>query len=380
MNNICYDKQCTGCGVCALVCPRNAISMTENSEGFVIPVVDEDRCIKCGLCVKKCAKYNKNANPNKAVYAVVANDSNLLHNSTSGGFFGVLAKHILQEGGYVYGVAYTDNLKIKHIRIASENELNRLQGSKYVQSDASDCFTDIKEQLKAGKKVLFSGTGCQISGLLSFLGGSNESLATVEVVCHGVPSSGLFERYIEWLGDKRGGRVTAFKFRSKDMRPTGEHSQFTYICNNKSYKGQAYEDPYYSAFLNGKILRESCYNCSFKGSSRVADFTIGDFWGIERQLKGFPVNNGTSAVLVNTEKAEKLFDKIKESFIYKETTYEVAQKYNPSLHTSTKAERIAFDINDKALFTKTLKSQSSAKDIIKNRIPWQLKATLKKLR
>ena len=102
------------------------------------------------------------------------------------------------------------------------------------------------------------------------------------------------------------------------MRPTGEHSQFTYICNNKRYKGQAYEDPYYSAFLNGRILRESCYNCSFKGSSRVADFTIGDFWGVERQLKNFPVNNGTSAVLKKKKKAEKLFDKIKDSFIYKE--------------------------------------------------------------
>jgi coenzyme F420-reducing hydrogenase beta subunit len=380
MKNICYDKQCTGCGACALVCPKNAISMTENTEGFVIPVVDDDKCIKCGLCIKKCAKHNDNSNPNRTVYAVVANDSKLLHNSTSGGFFGVLAKHIIQEGGYVYGVANTDDLRVKHIRIEAEGELSRLHGSKYVQSNASACFADIKEQLKAGKKLLFSGTGCQISGLLSFLGGSNENLITIEVVCHGVPSQGLFNKYIEWLGNKRGGNVTEFQFRSKNMRPTGEHSQFTYICNNKRYKGQAYEDPYYSAFLNGRILRESCYNCSFKGSSRVADFTIGDFWGVERQLKNFPVNNGTSAVLINTEKAEKLFDKIKDSFIYKETSYEVAQKFNPSLHTSTKAERLAFNIDDEALFTKTLKPQSSAKDIIKNRIPWKLKATLKKLR
>ena len=380
MNNVYYDEHCTGCGVCSLVCPKKAISMVENKEGFLIPVIDEGKCIQCGLCVKKCAKYSENLNSNKKAYAAVVKDSELLHNSTSGGIFGVLAKYILQDGGYVYGAAYTDNLNVKHIRIATISEIKCLHGSKYVQSDVSQSFVDIKERLKDGKKILFCGTGCQISGLLSYVGNNQSNLITIEVVCHGVPSSGLFNKYLDWLGDKRGGKVTEFRFRSKKLRPTGEHSQFIYVCNNKEYKGQAYEDPYYSAFLNGKILRESCYNCSFKGKARVADFTIGDFWGVERQLKNFPVNNGASMVLLNTETANELFEQIKNQLICEETTYDVAAKFNSSLDCPTKAERIRFDINDKDIFDKTLKPQSSAKNIIKNRIPWQLKAFLKKLR
>lgn len=380
MNNICYDKHCTGCGVCSLVCPKKAISMAENEEGFLIPVVDEEKCVQCGLCVKKCAKHSEDLNSNQKAYAVVVKDSELLQNSTSGGIFGALAKHILQNGGYVYGASYTDNLTVKHIRIDSISELKRLHGSKYVQSDVSQSFVDIKEQLKNGKKILFCGTGCQIAGLLSYVGNNQSNLITIEVVCHGVPSSGLFNKYLEWLGNKRGGKVTEFRFRSKKMRPTGEHSQFVYVCNNKEYKGQAYEDPYYSAFLNGRILRESCYNCSFKGKARIADFTVGDFWGVERQLKNFPVNNGASMVLLNTETANELFEEIKNQLIFEETTYDVAAKFNPSLDCPTKAERIKFDINDKDIFDNALKPQSSAKDIIKNRIPWQLKAFLKKLR
>lgn len=379
MDVIKNDDYCSGCGVCASVCPQNAINLVYDKKGFIVPEVDSLKCINCGLCNKKCTKNFNKLNKVKAVYASVTNNTDLLKKCTSGGMFSQLANSVLENGGVVFGAAYTKDLKVKHIAVEDISELSLLQGSKYVQSDVTACYNSVKEYLESGREVLFSGTGCQIAGVISYLGREYSNLFTFEVVCHGVSSPGLFSKYLGWLGENHNSDVESYKFRSKEKRPTGEHSQFYYAVNGRTYKGQAYEDPYYGNFLMGKTLRKSCYNCKFKGESRVSDITAGDFWGIEKQIKGFPVKNGTSMLMINSTNGEKLFDRIKSEIYYKETDYQVASRHNSSLDKPTEDRSVDYNLSDKNLFEGSLRPHTSMKNIIKNRLPWQLKSFLKKL-
>lgn len=370
---------CVGCGSCASKCPKQSISMQEGSMGFLYPIVNTNTCLDCGLCVKVCPVASK---PNRSepldVYAAIAKDNCVLTTCNSGGFFTVAALRVLRRNGYVCGAVMNDNLEVLHIVTNMIEDIARLQGSKYVQSKTEEVFKPIKELLTEEQLVLFSGTGCQVAALKSFLGKDYKNLVTIEVVCHGVPSPGLFRKYIDWLSQINGSQIESYKFRSKHKRPTGEHSEFFYSVNGKQMMGCSLEDPYYGSFLQGRTLRESCYNCLFKGKSRVADFTIGDFWGIEKFHKGFPMGHGTSMVMVNTEKGKRWFEEIKEDLNIERSSYEAASSLNHSLELTAKTTSELVDYDSATLFEKDLVPILSFKDKIKNRLPWQVKQLMKK--
>lgn len=376
---ILFDE-CTGCGVCSEICPKRCISMKPLGDaGFFHPVIDDSVCVDCGRCLsvcplKKTAKYEA-----KRVYAAYGKDKKLLKRSNSGGVFSTIAVDLLEQGAYVCGAAFSKDLKVEHVIISDVDDLCKLQGSKYVQSNAFQCYPKIKELLDDCKVVLFSGTGCQIAGLKNFLKKEYDNLLTIEVVCHGVPSPMLFNRYLEWLGDKTKGEVSEYKFRSKDLRPTGEHSQFYYVVNGSKYIGQSYEDPYYGSFLVGVTLRESCYRCHFKGKERVGDLTIGDFWGIEKSHPSFSTKNGSCVVLINTDAGVNLFEKIKGELVYTISNYKEASLRNPSLDKSPTLSIRKINYASEELFDKELKPRLSLKNKIKNRLPWQVKWFLKRI-
>lgn len=208
---------------------------------------------------------------------------------------------MLAKGGVVFGCAYDENLVARHIAVSNESELYKLQSSKYVQSDTRGIYKQVKTLLADDKYVLFSGTGCQVAGLKTFLNKDCEKLLTVDIVCHGVPSPALFKNYVDYMGRKLGGKLTSYNFRSKENEAG---TCITRLKTAKKQVGLRIFDPYYSAFLYCKTYRESCYECKFANKNRVGDISLADFWGIQKFHPDFYDENGVSLVLVNTERAK----------------------------------------------------------------------------
>ena len=372
---------CNGCGLCSVVCPKQCIEMKEKPDGFLYPHVNKKDCIGCGLCIKKCPEYGFIAREKvKQVYAAKTRDRQLITESTSGGIFGELAKSILDTGGVVYGAAYVDVDVVRHQRISNISELYKLNGSKYVQSEISSVYPMIKEDLLSSKNVLFSGTGCQIAAIRNYLPKDFNNLICVEVVCHGVPAPGLFKKYIKWLSQKGNAPVLKYQFRSKCERPTGEHSKYYYETSKGFNSGYSYEDPYYGSFLCGSILRNSCYKCNFKGRLRSGDITIGDFWGIEKTNSKINTDSGISLVMINTEKGNRMFEPLKNRLDLYKSSFEEAEKFNPSIsHSTASKKRISIDCTKEDVIDTQLSVNSSIKNRIKNRLPWRVKKILKRI-
>jgi len=313
-------SDCCGCSACASVCPKQAIAMRADEYGFLYPVIDEDKCIACGLCKSVCAFSKENENPTPIeAYAVQAREDKLLENSASGGVFAVLAGEFLARGGAAAGCAMVQSdggLTPRHVVIRSADELPVLQGSKYVQSSIGDGYKKVKELLDGGLPVLFSGTPCQVDGLRRFLLGKEyPNLLTVDLICHGVPSAKMFSDYLSVFEKKLGGTVTEFRFRDKS---DGWGLNGSVHCTDKNGKSKvvrfaAKRSSFYKLFLDGEIYRDSCYRCPYACLKRSGDLTLGDFWGIERQHSeallenggGMSEKKGISCVLVNTEKGRK---------------------------------------------------------------------------
>lgn len=306
MNNVSLVPHdvCSGCGACAGICPKNCISMVCDAEGFAYPSVDWQKCIECGACLKKCPTEKEGVAGNAPITSAVFQDKDeaSLKTSTSGGAFACIARHILEQGGVVFGAAYDERLNVSHIAVKRLEDLHKLQGSKYVSSDAKESYKQVKAFLKEGRRVLFSGTPCQVAALKSFLGGDPELLLTIDIVCHGTPSQQLFQKYIKWLSEKKRTSVKSYSFRSK------EHFGWThggaFSDGKKSYAINPYCDPYYAAFLRGETFRKSCYSCKFANMNRMGDFTVGDFWGCHNMDKPVDLDHqkGLSMLLVNSPK------------------------------------------------------------------------------
>ena len=306
---ICDTIDCTGCSVCANVCPVNAIVMMQNDEGFLYPHIDESKCVKCGLCQRTCPMngFDFKNNPSPKCFAVMANDE-LRKDSSSGAFFPVLAAYVINRGGVVYGAAFDENMQLRHIAAQTMDELQKLKGSKYLQSKIGDCYTQVKNFLDAGRLVLFTGTPCQCAGLVKFLPRAYENLVVADVVCHGVPSQAVFDNYLH--SEFPGQRVLNTNFRDKkDGWGNG------YIITNvtdagvRSYRDDA--DSYMQAFFANISLRHSCYRCKFARMPRVSDFTMADFWGVPDEMND---HRGTSCILLNTPRAEGVFNEIRNAF------------------------------------------------------------------
>lgn len=315
MTEICKKQECVGCCACLSACNKNAITMQPDSLGFLYPVIDPNKCIDCGLCAKSCLNNHKSVY-NEPLQTCIgyASDTNEQISSTSGGIASVLMRNVLVNGGVVYGCSGENARDVRHVRIEAPNDIDRLKGSKYVQSYMGLSYKKVVEDLKAQRIVLFIGTPCQVAGLKAYLNDKTYgNLYTIDFVCHGVPSQQI-------LNDAIDAEVNG----SYDLRLVnrvkldGKESKYTLrlLKENKIVVDDVYpSEGYITGFLCGLYYRESCYKCKFSRRERVSDITLGDFWDRQNKVQGL-INkgNGLSMIMANTESGEYLLALSKDSF------------------------------------------------------------------
>ncbi|MCI9542269.1 MAG: coenzyme F420 hydrogenase [Lachnospiraceae bacterium] len=307
-------EKCCGCGLCAYVCPCSAIKLEPDNYGFLYPEIRQVKCVDCGLCKKMCGfNYDYSQRIIKSFAAVNQNQTQLLQ-SASGGIFSALASSFLRTGGYVCGAVMNickGHANIMHIVIDSEDDLPKLQGSKYVQSDTQEIFAEIVSLLKNGEKMLFSGTPCQVAAVKSCVGDKlSENLFTVDIICHGVPNLQFFNDYLHHTETREKIIIDDLKFRDKRYGWSPEGGIEGTYCDGSKVSERINPDnsSYYQFFFEGEIYRDSCYQCPYAQDKRVGDLTIGDYWGVEEYSPElmtdrngpFSKQEGVSCLLVNT--------------------------------------------------------------------------------
>lgn len=328
-------KDCSGCSACANDCPKNCIKMERDEMGFAYPKVDADVCINCGRCETVCPILSpaKENNP-LSVKGAKNRDESVRRTSSSGGTFFELAKEIISRGGIVYGCALDSELVARHIGVETVEDLSALKGSKYVQSNVGATYREVKKYLMSGREVLYSGTPCQIAGLKNYLGKDYDNLLLVDVLCHGVPSPGVFEDYLAYLGEKFGAKPVSVNFRNKEKSWKRLYFEAKFD-NGKRYFTFCGYDRYMSMFLNNISLRPSCYDCRFTTVNRQGDITLGDFWGIGRKYPERDDDKGISLIIVNSEKGEKAYGEISDKFDTFESDIETAKAGQKTLSSPT---------------------------------------------
>lgn len=368
-------KDCCGCEACVQRCPVNCISLHEDEEGFLYPQVDKDTCIGCGLCEKVCPVINQYIPIEPiSVYAAINPNEEIRLQSSSGGIFTMLAEQIIDKGGVVFGVGFNDEWEVVHKFTETKEGLSEFRGSKYVQSRTGDTFCQAEAFLKQGREVLYSGTPCQISGLKHFLRKDYPNLLTVDFICHGVPSPGVFRTYLKEAIDytARKGRkntvslssirpvaesdapvedleIRRIAFRDKTLgwkkysfalvlakaTADGEEIQF---CSRRSLR----DDPYLKGFMSNLYLRPSCHDCRVKGLSSASDITMGDYWRVSEVFPDVDDEKGVSAVIVNTEKGRDVLQNI-EVQLFPSTLSDVEERNTALSHsTPLSAKRTTF--------------------------------------
>lgn len=299
-------KNCCGCTACASICPKECISLVKDEEGFKYPEIDLNKCVDCGMCKRVCPVNSVfDTSETKETYIAQLKNSNELYKSASGGIFAAIAHNVISNNGVVVGAAYDENFNVVHCIAKTEMEIYRFQGSKYVQSNLNDIFKKIKLILQTGKLVCFSGTPCQVAGLNNFLGKKYSNLITVDIVCAGVPSQNLWDKYLDYQKSKFGSNVNYVNFREKT---------YGYQCSTMLIKfdsGKVYSksgriDPMMNFFVSGIAKRPSCYECPFKGiSNRSSDITLFDAWHASTLVPEFKDDRGYTSVLINTSIGKK---------------------------------------------------------------------------
>ena len=325
-------QDCCGCRACYNICPHNAISMREDEEGFIYPIIDKEKCVHCGLCQKICPVINAKSNENHSkIETIAAYTKNVKARmcSSSGGIFFELAQKILETKGVVIGAGYDENFNVIHKIIFHKEDLEELQGSKYVQSDTKDTYKETKKLLEDGKRVLYVGTPCQIAGLKAYLKRDYEELYTCDLVCHGVPSPKVWEKYLD--ENKKKEKIKECYFRNKDKGWNVFSLKIIYE-NDKYDRKTLDKDKFLQLFLRNYSLRPSCYHCQFSKFPRVADISLGDFWRVENKYTEFKDDKGTSLILINSEKGKQMFNWIKDNLYYRQDCdLEYAIKCNPCI-------------------------------------------------
>lgn len=310
------DKaDCCGCTACASVCAHDAITMEPDVMGFLYPVVNQSKCVECGLCEKVCAfneHYDTSRNlPKPDVYAARHKDMKEVETSRSGAAFIAISDYVLRNGGVVYGAGYTDHFRVVHKRATTKEERDEFKGSKYVQSDLRGVFRHVKNDLKSGQTVLFSGTPCQTAGLNAYIGRNlREHLMLVDIVCHGVPGPNLWRDYLAYLEKKHGDSICGVNFRDKQEYGWAAHRETFRFANGRGKISFRY------LFYQHIMFRPSCGQCHFTNTKRPSDITIADYWGWEKTDPNINKDDkGISLILVNTEKGREIFDSIKDDMI-----------------------------------------------------------------
>lgn len=339
-------KVCTGCMVCADVCPQRCITVIKDKEGFSYPTIISKSCVHCGLCDKVCpVKMENDSLKDKSKFFAVKNlDKEIQINSSSGGVFSALAEYILSENGLVVGGGWKENTVVP-VEIKGLGNLSVLRGSKYVQSNNIGIYRDIKKKLKQGERILFSGMPCQANALASYVGDSLRSnLYLIELVCHGVPSPAIWEKYIQLLCNKlnkKENNIQEMKFKYKDeVKFFWNHPGFRILWSDGSeYVEYSNKTWYENGYLGNLYVRPACHNCHFKNLKTNADITIGDFWGCKQFYPDFYDANGVSVVAINSLKGQELFERVQNKLSVISISLEEATKYNQRFVVSSKVSK-----------------------------------------
>ena len=328
MIEISDKKKCCGCTACANICPQKAIKMEYDSEGFMYPTFDINKCTNCGMCDRICPVINKFNIKEKEnfpiVYACYNINNEIRKKSSSGGIFYLLAKEVLKNGGIVVGASYDDDFSICHRIIYNKDELEKLMGSKYAQSEMRNIYRLVRENLIKGKKVLFSGTSCQVAGLKKFLIKEYDNLLCVDLICMGIPSNKIWKDYICNFYNK--GKIKSINFKDKTYGWDCFSVKVLYEKGEDIQVGRL--NNYMQLFFKGINIRPICFECPFRGKNRISDFTLSDCWGINNFAKELNDNLGTSSVMIHSEKGNKIFESLKDELKYKQITFEEATKNN----------------------------------------------------
>lgn len=334
MINITDKHNCCGCSACVQACPKHCISFEEDNEGFRYPTVDTNDCINCRLCEKVCPVINQSEEekPQKILAAKNINE-NIRLQSSSGGIFTLLAEKIIAEGGVVFGVRFDENWEAVHDYTDTIEGISAFRGSKYMQSRIGNSFIDARKFLNTGRKVLFTGTPCQIAALKLFLRKDYENLLTVDVACHGVPSPGVWRNYLASVSCIDKHRILSINFRNKS------NGWKNYSLRINDYEHREFEESfrtniYFMGFLKDIYLRPSCHTCPAKSGKSHSDITIADYWGIAKFYPKFDDDKGIGLVLINTNKGREILQHL--NIDYLETTFEQAIYGNPALIRSVK--------------------------------------------
>ena len=300
---------CTGCTACASGCPKDAIRMERDREGFSYPVIDPEKCVRCGHCTAICPiLHTREQKALPAAFAAWNRDDKVRKDSTSGGVFTALAEYVLESGGVVYGAAMDGKQHLRHIACFRKEDLWRLRGAKYVQSDLGDIYREVKKKLRS-RLVLFSGTPCQVDGLYRYLGSRPENLITCDLVCHGVPSPGVWEDMARSIEQRKGKGLQAVRFRNKVTN--WKNSHFTTVYDDGTVDtAPLFATEYGRAFGRALFLRPSCHSCAYTNLNRPGDFTLGDFWGLKDDELPEEQEKGINLLLVNTAHGSHIFDQL----------------------------------------------------------------------
>lgn len=323
-------QDCTLCGSCLNACPVDAISFGKSYLDFNYPEIDADRCINCNQCEKACPLSGDKASPEEGypvAFAAKSDDDSVRLRSSSGGVFYELASKMLRDGGYICGAVFDEDFHVRHIVSDMQEDLLRMMGSKYAQSNVGHCYREIKSKLKEGCKVLFSGCPCQVAGLRNYLGEDYPNLLLVELICHGIPSDLMLQTYIGMQEKKYGAKLKQLEFRNKAK---GWHSSSVRMEfeNGRSYSKPITADTYMNGFLGSTFLKSSCYNCRFRNFTSGSDIILGDFWGAEAELPEDD-NKGISAILINSGKGMDVLDRC--NLAITPVNVETIIKYNRNL-------------------------------------------------
>lgn len=340
MIKIVRKEDCCGCNACGDACPKQAITFKTDNEGFWYPEVDMEKCIDCGLCEKVCPIINvkelkKNDLPESICYAAEHKNLEVVFDSTSGGLFSALADIMYKSGGYVGGAVFNEDFKsVRHFISNDKKDLPRLRSSKYLQSSLEGFYSQVRELLKGGENMLVCGSPCQMAALRAFLRKDYENLIIVDYICRGINSPKVWGKYIDSFEERYGHKVVYAKAKSKEYG-WRNLTQKIILEDGKSYYETRTQSNFTKGYLQtGVYCRPSCYDCQFKGYPRIADFTLADFWGIEKVDQSMEKNLGTSLVMVNSRKGEAFFERIKHKINYIQVPFKSIEPSNPSLKVS----------------------------------------------